>query len=353
MLKHEKLVFFKFFSIYFGSVAFLILASGFFYFEEQKKSMIEKEHFSMIEYTRQIKMHVKPSSEHIRHEVKNIVIQDFNMDNFSIKDSSFVKYMPFSWDGGYLLVIKDKIHYHEKLNEIKLYIIAVQIILLLLFATISYILALRALRPMQKAIIKLDNFSKDIIHDLNTPVTSILLNLKLLESKKEFKQNNALYRIKRSAEDISELHNNLTVLLHEDTMIISKESIFEIVEEVVDTHKKIYVDIKFYIEYRDFEAEVNREAFKQVIVNVISNACKYNKKDGFVKIYKKNSSLIIEDNGIGIKNPQQIFERSYKEHQSGHGIGLDIVKRLCDAMKIDVEVFSEIDIGTKLSLQFK
>ena len=354
MLKHEKKAFWKFFSTYFGSVAILILASGYFYFEEQKKTMIEKEHFSMIEYVRQIKMKQTPSfPEHIKHEVVDIEIRNFNMNNFEIKDTKFLKYMPFSWQGGYILVTKDKIHYEESIAEIKIYIIIIQIILLTFFATLSYFLSVRALKPMQEAITKLDNFSKDLIHDLNTPITSILLNMKILDAKDEFKENKALKRIKRSAEDIGELHNNLTVLLQEETMIVQKENLFAVINEVVATQKNIYKDISFDIRDRDYFMKVNRDAFKQVIVNIISNACKYNKKSGYVKVYAKDHTLYIEDSGIGIQKPENIFERSYKEHTTGHGIGLDIVKRLCDAMEIEINVVSKLGVGTTISLKFK
>ena len=354
MLKHEKKAFWKFFSTYFGSVAILILASGYFYFEEQKKTMIEKEHFSMIEYVRQIKMKQTPSnSTHIKYKVIDIKINNFNMSNFEIKEREFLKYMPYSWDGGYILVSKDKIYYEESILEIKQYIIIVQIALLLLFASLSYFLSVRALRPMQEAITKLDNFSKDLIHDLNTPITSILLNMKLLDSKAAFKENKPLSRIKRSVEDISELHNNLTVLLHEETMLMVQENLFTIINEVVSTHKKIYKDIVFDIRDADYFMVVNRDAFKQVMVNLISNACKYNKEKGYVKIYAKDRALYIEDNGIGIKNPESIFERSYKEHNIGHGIGLDIVKRLCESMEIEIVVASKLDLGTTISLVFK
>lgn len=354
MLKHEKKAFWKFFSTYFGSVAILILASGFFYFEEQKKTMIEKEHFSMIEYVRQVKMKQTPHSKtHISHEIKDIKIANFSMDNFEIQDTKFLKYMPFSWEGGYILVTKDKIHYHESIFAIKIYIITVQIMLLLLFASLSYFLSVRALGPMQEAITKLDNFSKDLIHDLNTPITSILLNMKLLDAKDEFKDNKPLCRIKRSLEDIGELHNNLTVLLQEETMIIQEENLFEIINEVLLTHKKIYADISFDVKEVEFFAKINRDAFKQVIVNIISNACKYNKKSGYVKVYAQNRALYIEDSGIGIQNPESIFERSYKEHTSGHGIGLDIAKRLCDAMGMKIIAVSKVNIGTTISLTFK
>lgn len=354
MLKHEKKAFWKFFSTYFGSVAILILASGFFYFEEQKKTMIEKEHFSMIEYVRQIKMKQIPSSaEHIKHEIVHIEIENFNMNNFEIKDLTFLKYMPFSWEGGYILVKKDKIHYQESISEIKIYIISIQIILLALFAILSYLLSVRALKPMQEAITKLDNFSKDLIHDLNTPITSILLNMKLLDSNTEFKNNKALSRIKRSVEDIGELHNNLTVLLQEETMIIHQENLFKIIDEVVLTHKKIHTDINFEVKEAEFFAKINRDAFKQVVVNLISNACKYNKQSGYIKIYTKDRVLYIEDSGVGIQNPENIFERSYTEHKSGHGIGLDIVKRLCDAMEMKILAVSTLGVGTTISLEFK
>ena len=361
MLKHEKKAFWKFFSTYFGSVAVLILASGYFYFEEQKKTMIEKEHFSMIEYVRQVKMKQVPNASehkeheflHIKHEVIDIEIDGFSMDNFEIQETKFLKYMPYSWKGGYILVTKDKIHYEESIFEIKKYIILIQIMLLALFAALSYFLSVRALKPMQEAITKLDNFSKDLIHDLNTPITSILLNMKLLDSNAAFKDNKPLSRIKHSVEDIGELHSNLTVLLQEETMIIQKENIFKIVNEVVSTHQKIYSDISFDIRDASYYAKINRDAFKQVIVNLISNACKYNKQKGYVKVYAKDMTLYIEDGGVGIKNPQHIFERSYKEHKGGHGIGLDIVKRLCVAMEIEITVVYKVDIGTTISLKFK
>ncbi len=354
MLKYEKKAFWKFFSTYFGSVALLILASGYFYFEEQKKTMIEKEHFSMIEYVRQIKMKQTPTTpEHISHKVVHIEINNFNMNNFEIKETKFLKYMPFSWDGGYILVTKDKIHYEETILQIKIYIIIIQILLLILFATLSYFLSVRALRPMQEAITKLDNFSKDLIHDLNTPITSILLNMKLLDVQDEFKDNKPLIRIKRSVEDIGELHNNLTLLLQEDTMIMQQENLFEIINEVVSTHKKIYSGIRFDIRDADYFMLINRDAFKQIVVNIISNACKYNKEGGYVKIYARDKALYIEDSGIGIKNPENIFQRSYKEHKSGNGIGLDIVKRLCDAMDIEIHAVSTLGVGATISLEFK
>lgn len=354
MLKHEKKAFLKFFTIYFGSVAILILASGFFYFEEQKKGLIEKEHFSMIEYVRQLKMDRIPDpNSDIVHEIQDIEIKNFSMDNFKIEENRFIKYMPFRWKRGYILVQKDKSSYYKNVSELRLKVISIQIVLLCLFGVISYFLAVGALRPMQEAITKLDNFSKDLIHDLNTPITSILLNMKLLDRSGELEDNKPLLRIKRSVEDISELHNNLSTLLQEETMIMVDENLTQLIKEVVSTHKRIYPNISFEVDMVDFKTQINSNAFKQVLVNLISNACKYNKKDGFVKIYIKDKRLYVEDSGVGIKNPHEIFERSYKEHKSGYGLGLDIALRLCEAMGIDISVTSQVGVGTSFCLEFK
>ncbi|MBN2816711.1 MAG: HAMP domain-containing histidine kinase [Campylobacterales bacterium] len=352
MLRHERRTFLQFFAIYFGSVALLILASGFMYYEKQKKSYMVEEHFSMIEYMRQLKMHMNPQSEHITHKVVEINIPDFNIDNFTVTEEAFYKYVPQTWEGGFILVRKDKQYYKERLHELKTEIILIQVSLLAFFAFISFFLAKKALRPMQNAIEKLDTFSKDLIHDLNTPITSILLNIKILEANTSSESLKALGRIKQSADNISELHKNLSYLLHDEGIALVKEQVFEIVEEAVAPYKKIYPELHFYIEYAHFEVKVNKEALRQVLSNLISNACKYNTSGGFVKIYKDKNRLCIEDSGVGIKDTNLVFQRSYKEQNMGSGIGLDIVKRLCNAMYIEVFVSSKEMQGSCFSLEF-
>ncbi|MDQ7043895.1 MAG: HAMP domain-containing sensor histidine kinase [Sulfurimonas sp.] len=352
MLEYEKTAFWKFFSIYFGSVAILILAAGYFYFTEQEKILIKKEHFSMIEHIRKIKMNRHEAhTDGITHTVVYTQIPAFNINNFTIRENYFEAFIPYSWDSGYYRVRKNKDTFYKLLFDIKIKIILMQAVLLLLFASISYLLSWRALRPMQEAINKLDKFSKDLIHDLNTPVTSILLNTKILE--RTIEESKALTRIKTSANEIGELHHNLTILLQEDTFVIQNENVFEIVEDVVNTQKGICEDIRFIVEHSYLEEKVNKDALKQILTNIVSNSCKYNKKDGIVKIYAKKSSLYIEDTGIGIEQPEAVFERKYKEHKSGYGIGLDIVKRLCDAMEIEISLSSQKERGTLVVLKFK
>jgi signal transduction histidine kinase len=99
----------------------------------------------------------------------------------------------------------------------------------------------------------------------------------------------------------------------------------------------------------DKKIYINEIAFSAIIDNLISNAFKYNKKGGYIKVYLDKSYLVIEDSGIGIKDTKKIFDRFYKENERGIGIGLSIVKKLCEELKIDIKVSSNSN-GTKIKL---
>ena len=323
------------------SVALLIVSSGIFYFFQVKAQLLKGEQFSMIEYARAIKMGYDTSgfSNIYSYKIADKKYKNIAIKNLRIEDGKFVKYIPIDRNGGYMRILKSTKPFEKKLFALKLKIACVEVLLLLLFALISYRLAKNALKPLEESIAVLDKFTKDLIHDLNTPATSIKLNMNLLKKDKNFAQNRALQRIEKSVRFISKLHENLTVLLQEGTFQMQKVDIFDIVRDVVQIQKQIYPEIDFRIASSVFVVKTNPNAMKQILQNIISNACKYNKKDGFVSIYAKNSTLYIEDSGKGIKNPQKIFERSFSGEKSS-GIGLDIVKRLANSMGVDISVSS-------------
>ncbi|MFK5938256.1 MAG: HAMP domain-containing sensor histidine kinase [Sulfurimonas sp.] len=352
MHHHEKLAFFKFFVTYFVSVAFLILAAGFFYFSQLKNHYLRVEEFSLIEYARHIKMG-NNMDEYVKYYHHNYLDINKHIDirNFTIAEYEFSKIIPMKRNREYLQVHKSKLIYDNKLYSMKIKIIITQIFLLLLFAYISYRLAKSALKPLQESIATLDKFIKDLIHDLNTPVTAIKLNMQLLQKVPELKDNKAIKRLKKSVYTISELHENLTILLEEETFQMQIFNVCEIVADVVQIQKQLYPDIVFKVECANFKAKFNQNATKQILQNIISNACKYNSQHGHVNIYIKDDALCIADSGNGIKEPSKIFERSYSEENSS-GLGLDIVKRLSDAMDINIELTTSKK-GSCFILNFK
>jgi len=340
-LKKFKITpFFKFFFTYFISVALLILASGFFYFEQMRSQLLKAEHFSLIEYARDIKM-----QEDVSHFPKDFhyrfvnVPKHIDITNFTITTDEFMKYIPTRKPHYYMQVFKSKHQFYQNLQQLRYKIILIQLLLLSIFAIISYLLARNALKPLQESIETLDRFAKDLIHDLNTPVTAMKLNIKLLQKEPKLQNTKALQRLQKSIQTISELRVNLTTLLEKKTFQIQKINVCSIVNDVLELHQPNYPNLTFTISCSVLYTQVNSNGLKQILHNLISNACKYNKKDGYVYIYTKGNVLYIEDGGIGIQEPDKIFDRSYST-QNSTGFGLDIVKRLCEAMDIEVGVRS-------------
>ena len=212
---------------------------------------------------------------------------------------------------------------------------------------LSFGFAFYSLRPMREALYLLENFLKDIIHDLNTPSTSILLNSKLLRKRGDFEE---IERIELSAKTISSLYKNLEFISQKGIEKNENISIEEVINSKIEVLQKLYPTIVFKKDIEDFYVKTNENAFERILDNLLTNACKYNKKNGIVHIYASNNKIIIKDTGIGIKNVGKVFDRYYKETDRGLGIGLSIVKKLCDALDIKISIKSKIEEGTSVEL---
>ncbi len=352
MLAHDKKAFYKFFLTYFVSVALLILSAGYFYQKQIYNQLFKAEHFSIIKYAKRIKSGDEVNDKNFHYEVEEDIIEDFSMDNIKLTSKYFIKKIPYKWDHGYYIIYKKRIEFDKQKDKVFQTVVIYQIILLFIFGFISLFLAKNALKPMKEAIDKLDSFSKDLIHDLNTPVTAINLNMKILQNNDTFKENKALARIRKSVLNISELHQNLKMLLEEETLQLENIDLCKILEEVVYTYQVMYHKLSWKFDVKGLYVKTNEKALRQVLQNVISNACKYNVENGTIMIESKDKSLIISDSGIGINDTKKVFDRNYTEHQSGFGIGLDIVKRLCDSMDIKIDIQSSKE-GTTFTLVFK
>ena len=94
--------------------------------------------------------------------------------------------------------------------------------------------------------------------------------------------------------------------------------------------------------------------------NLIRNAILYT-KEGTVTIIIKEHSVVIADTGVGMTTEQikKIFQPYYRvdqEHKSkrrGYGVGLTIVNRLSNRFNWQVEVRSEVDVGSEFEVIFK
>lgn len=229
----------------------------------------------------------------------------------------------------------------------KLFLASLSILIL------SALFSMYALYPMRKALSLTEEFSRDILHDLNTPLAAIRLNLARL--KVAAGDEKKIERIEASVESIIDLGENLKNYLSEHQSQIERVEIRPLLKEGVATYQKLYPHLQIEINDEDFCVDSNKDALKRVFDNILSNACKYNKEDGWIRvgISEANHTVTIEDGGIGMQKPQMAFERFYKEGERGVGIGLHIVKKLCDSLKIEVSISSKPSIGTKITLDMK
>ncbi len=241
---------------------------------------------------------------------------------------------------------KYNIEYNKIFNEnLKIYLFFLLIVLL-----ISIFFASFALRPLREALRLNDELVKDMLHDFNTPLSSLKINFKILEKK--FGVDAAIMRSNEAMQTISDLQLNLSYYLAHSPLLKEKIELSSFVKRRVEHYEMIFSDINFSVDIAKVYVDVNPEALMRIVDNLLSNASKYNVRNGTVKVYFIDKRLIIEDSGIGIKKPLKVFNRFYKETERGMGIGLHVVQKLCEDLGIEIKVESEVGVGSKFILKF-
>ena len=243
--------------------------------------------------------------------------------------------------------------YHDKIHYLHKDIIKEGVITFITIFLLSALFSLYALYPLRNALLLTREFVKDILHDFNTPIATMRLNLSLL--KREIGDNKKVSRIERSIENILWLEENLKNYLHAKSSKIDSFNLLELIEERLHMIEQNYPNLTYIVKIEPtVMLKTDKQDFVRIIDNIIVNASKYNKEHGSVEIsyLSKEHTLTIKDTGKGIKHPKKIFKRFYKEHERGLGIGLHIVKKLTDILEIKIDVQSRLGEGTVVKLTF-
>lgn len=217
------------------------------------------------------------------------------------------------------------------------------------------------LRPMRDSIILLDRFIKDTTHELNTPLSAILANIEMMDQSVMVEKNKKkLSRISIAAKTVSVLYKDLMYLTLEqekenkDEKINLQEMIQNRVEYFTVLAKSKH--IKFILDLDDVYIIMDRRKLTRVIDNLISNAIKYNKRDGEIGFMLQENTLTIWDTGIGMRQDDipLMFDRylRFNNTEGGFGIGLSIVKMILDEYKISIHVTSKVGEGTRMVMQW-
>ncbi|MFV0521968.1 MAG: sensor histidine kinase [Mangrovibacterium sp.] len=212
-------------------------------------------------------------------------------------------------------------------------------------------------------------FVGNVSHELKTPIFNIQgYILTLLEGGIEDPKINIPY-LKRTEQSIDRM-----IAIVEDLEAINKfESgvlrlryqdfdMAQLVKETFEMEQMIAEErnIKLIFKRPDKQVMVNadRHRMSQVLTNLISNAIKYGRENGFVQVtfYDMKEYWMVEviDNGLGISGEDvpRVFERFFRadksrsRKQGGTGLGLSIVKHIMEAHNQTINVKSELNVGT-------
>ena len=213
---------------------------------------------------------------------------------------------------------------------------------------IALLFSFYTLYPLQNAYRVLQEFMKDIVHDINTPLSAIKLNLSMIEQKDE-----EIVAIEQSVNTLEMLHKNIDNYLGESRVIVEEFDPSELIQKQIDFFQTLYDWLEWEVELESEMILSDRYLLSRIIYNLLQNASKYNVSDGFVSVVYKERVLTITNSSHGIKNPKMIFERFYKEGDRGLGIGLHIVSKLSKELGIEYEVDVASNDEVTISLTFR
>ncbi|AYJ79139.1 sensor histidine kinase [Aliarcobacter cryaerophilus] len=374
----EKKSFFSFLALYLGSSFILMLIALFFYYQNEKtlyldlvksnmQNIVSKvsneiiiSHMLDVEFDKNIYLNNQDYKISFYDKDKNLLFgnldeklnfkQNFYNDEekLIIVDSSTVGHL-----GIWYIALKDN-SLKEKISNLKLNIFLIFLIFYTIIAIVSWSLAKLFLKPIKNERERLNNFIKDTTHELNTPISAIIMSCE--DDNLTKKQ---LDRIKFSAKRVSEIYKDLTYIflgniekkssLKLDLSKVIKEEIINFEPMIARKRLKINLNIE------EFFYEINKDDFIRLFNNLFSNAIKYNKTYGNIDIILQNRELIIKDSGIGISKDKikDIFNRYYRatNQSGGFGLGLNIVNMICKTYNIKIDVQSSENVGSTFTLK--
>ncbi len=220
-------------------------------------------------------------------------------------------------------------------------------------------------RRMADAIEREKDFTSHVSHELRTPLTAIKTSCELLEEDPSIvgKSRARLAQIDRAADGMRELVNALLLLAREESATHSGPvTLARIVADALQPFEEA-LRAKNLATVVEIDAatsvDVNAAALAIVLSNLIDNAVRYT-NNGQIRIAWENGRLIVEDTGCGIAEHAlpHVFERFYRGGEPasdarGFGLGLAIVRKICERYGWEVTIESQSGRGTRLSLHLK
>jgi len=210
-------------------------------------------------------------------------------------------------------------------------------------------------------------------HEFRTPLSTIQLSTSLIE---RYTEENHNPKIERHFQKIKSTINNLTAILDdflhvekaETGRVVVTWSTFDLTifcKEIIDDIKiltKKRQKIVYHHQGENTIVKLDKNLFKNCIINLISNAIKYSNEEATIEfcssVNKTTISVTIKDYGIGIPEYEQkhLFEAFFRAQNTGNipgtGLGLNIAARYVRLMGGTITCKSAVNEGTLFTIQF-
>lgn len=224
-----------------------------------------------------------------------------------------------------------------------------------IIAIVGYFLSKMFLKPIQNERLKLDKFIKDSTHELNTPITAILMSIERLKAQNI--DEKILERVRISSKRVQKLYLDLVYLMLEDAPEPKMLDLKNVIEKELLLYEDIIAKKSLLLtkELNSFNYKIDELSAQRLFSNLISNAIKYSPKNQKIELLLRDAKFSIKNYGVEIKEEhfEVIFNRYHRlnHYESGFGIGLDIVKRVIERYDIKIKVDSK-QMQTTIELLF-
>jgi len=366
----EKKSFYSFLLLYIISSALFVLLLGFWYYSAQKNALESKTYYKL-EHLADI-----VSGEIINAQMRGDTLElpdqkDFEYFLVSVDEKSKYKEGYFEKDGmkviisasprehlnvAYVVVKTES--YFTALHKLQREVLLVMGIVFLLIAFISYFLAKLFMRPLHNRVHQIEHFIQDVSHELNTPITALKMSSSRALQKGVYSEK-ILKNISISTKQLESIYNSLAFLnFKQKEQEPELVDLKEVVQNVVDYYGELLEQKKITIavDLESVKKEVVLSRVELLFSNLLSNAIKYSMPESSIKLKLTQQSFSIEDAGVGIEKEklQEIFELYHRQSNiaGGFGVGLNIVKQICEANNMQVDVSSELGKGSTFTIRF-
>lgn len=202
--------------------------------------------------------------------------------------------------------------------------------------------------------------AQQIAHDIKNSLTPLLLNIEYLQKQSDASSNTKkiIHSIQQQIQMLHRIADDFSVFAQ--NIKVQKEHIhlIEWIKNIIMPYQNNeHIQIQFiYPDNSDIIIYTDGHLLSRIIHNLIKNSIDAIEQQGIIEIELKNNSenivLSIKDNGCGIPKEIQnkIFEPKFSTKTSGKGLGLSIVKNICNQLNIKIYFESAENKGTAFYL---